>query len=114
MEDVYRKIALMQLLSCSFDEIEPQGQDNAFSAEGGEYLVLTDGEADEAWDESLQNYLDECIFPELPENMRSYFDEEKWKDDAKDDGRGHSLSSYDGDEDEESVDGTEYYIFRIN
>lgn len=114
MEDVDRKIALMQLLSCSFDEIEDDSSDNTFSAKGGEYLVLTDDEADEAWDESLQNYLDECILPELPENMRSYFDEEKWKDDARVDGRGHSLSSYDGDEDEESVDSTDYYIFRIN
>ena len=47
-----------------------------------------------------------------------YFDEEKWKRDARYDGRGHSLSSYDGAEYYETVffDGQniDFYIYRIN
>ncbi len=89
-------------------EIEPAEDEGT-----DRYLILTDDEADEKWDESLQNYIDECILPEIPESYRTYFDEEKWKDDAKHDGRGHSLASYDGHENSEIVEGETFYIFKI-
>lgn len=79
-----------------------------------DYMVLTDEEADIKWDESLNNYLEECIYPELPENMQMCFDDEKWKRDARYDGRGHSLSSYDGNENEETVEGETFFIYRTN
>lgn len=79
-----------------------------------DYNVFTDEEADQAWDEALDNYLEECIYPELQPTMRNYFDEEAWKIDARGDGRGHSLSGYDGNEDEQKVNGTAYYIYRQN
>jgi len=44
----------------------------------------------------------------------NYFDEDAWKYDAKMDGRGHSLASYDGNENEETVNDETYYIYRIN
>lgn len=46
--------------------------------------------------------------------MRFYFDDEKWKQDARYDGRGHSLSHYDGEENYEEVDRETYYIYRQN
>lgn len=70
----------------------------------GEYLVVTDGEADTLWDEDLENYLDECILPEVPELSQRYFDREAWKKDARSDGRAHSLDRYDGDEESITVD----------
>lgn len=79
-----------------------------------EYLVVTDEEADELWEEDLDNYIDECILSELPEQYKCYFDEEKWKDDARLDGRAHSLSRYDESEYEEEVNNTTYYIYRQN
>jgi hypothetical protein len=79
-----------------------------------DYLVLTDEEADEKWEESLDNYLEECIYPELEGNLKNYFDDEKWKRDARYDGRGHSLSGYDGNENEETVEGITFYIYRQN
>lgn len=82
----------------------------------GEYLVLTDEEADDAWDEALDSYLDDCVLPGLPEHARHYFDRPAWKRDARFDGRGHSLALYDGEEhavyDEE--DDTTCYIYRMN
>lgn len=84
--------------------------DNTFEAESAEYLVVTDEEADELWEESLDNYLKECIYPELLGTLKNYFDDEKWKNDARYDGRGHCLSTYDGCEDQEG----EYYIYRLN
>lgn len=81
-------------------------------------MVLTDSEADEKWDEALQSYLDDCVLPELPESQRTYFDEERWKEDAKVDGRGHSLNRHDGSEDEVTIDceegETTFYIYRTN
>ena len=74
------------------------------------YAIGTKEEADNAWEEALDNYIDECIIPELPEHFTNYFNEERWKDDAKMDGRGHSLSSYDGCE----MDIADLVMFRIN
>lgn len=96
-------------------ELDPEDYNN-------DYLVLTDEEADEKWEESLDSYIEECITPEIDKiaegqgNLQYYisFDEEKWKRDARMDGRGHSLSSYDGNENEETVNGQTFYIYRQN
>lgn len=100
----------------NFTEVEPYNEDDY----SNDYLVLTDEEADEKWDEELDNYIEECIKPEIDKievgNLSSYikFDEEAWKRDARFDGRGHAISRYDGNENEETVNGTTYYIYRQN
>lgn len=102
----------------AFNGLEIQDRTKPRQTDDGEYLVLTDDEADQKWDESLESYLDECV-----EGADSrYFDREKWKEDAKIDGRGHSLSGYDGTEHEVTVefgdegeeDEETFYIFRQN
>jgi len=90
------------------------GEGVGFAFDGAEYAVLTDSEADDAWDESLNSYLDECILPELEGNLAQYFDRDAWKRDAQTDGRGHSLSSYDGEEHEVHLNGEWMYIYRTN
>ena len=85
-----------------------------FELDGSEYRVLTDDEAEDAWNESLDNYIDECILHELPEQYRKYFNKEAWYRGAKMDGRGHSLAYYDGEENDQAVNGTTYYIYRTN
>ena len=87
--------------------------DNCYSYYREEYLVLTDDEADDMEDNNLDNYINECIMPEIPEHLQNYFDEVAWKRDARMDGRGHIISTYDGCEYEETVDGTTYYIYRV-
>jgi hypothetical protein len=84
-----------------------------YSAGIGEYRVLTDDEADVVWDEYLDSYIDDCL--EIPEGMENYFDREAWKRDARMDGRGHSISTYDGSEDEatDPVSGDDFVIFRV-
>lgn len=91
-------------------EVEEYDENNY----NNDYLVLTDDEANEKWEEALDSYLEECVYPELPSNMQNYFDDEAWKRDARYDGRGHSLSMYDGHENEETVNDTTYYIYRQN
>ena len=105
--------ALAQFLFCKKSEVVHL-YDNTFEAEGGEYIVVTDEEADDLWEQELDNYLEECIYPELTGNLANYFDDEKWKRDAKFDGRGHSLARYDGHENEETVKDETYYIYRVN
>jgi hypothetical protein len=83
-----------------------------YSIGRAEYAVGTDAEADEAWDQALDSYLDECgVLDSLPCNLQSYFDRDAWKRDARFDGRGHALASYDGEELELAGD---FYAFRIN
>ena len=78
----------------------------------GNYKVLTDDEADDLRDEYLDQYIEDVIKPEIPEASRFYFDDELRKKDARQDGRGHSLSSYNGQEHEETRDGVDYFIYR--
>lgn len=100
----------------SFEEwLEDNGTEvdvEEYDERTSDWLVYTDSEADDAWDESLENYIDECL--EIPASMRNYFDRESWKSDARMDGRGHCLSGYNGHEEEQQVNGTTYYLYRQN
>ena len=121
MEDV-KIAALCKHFKVTEDQVTDEGNDRySIESKPGEYWVLTDDEANDAWSESLDNCIDECILPELPEFSRKYFDSEKWKRDAEHDGRGHSLSPYDGVEHEVRLDdkvsslvSVYMYIYRVN
>ena len=120
--------ALAKHLDCSIDEAVVSMDD---------YLVYTDDEADEA----VYNYIDEsvCFFrsdfiaahtkvneevikklQELHENsneaIRSLIkDFDHFVSDAVVcDGRGHFLASYDHEENEQTINGNDYYIYRSN
>jgi len=82
---------------------------------GGEYRVMTGSGLETAIDEALDQYLDDCVLADLPESARWYFDRDKWKDDARMDGAGHILGSYDGNELEVHVDDVGWFhIVRVN
>ena len=76
-----------------------------------EYRVLTNDEAQDAWDELIESYIDECVLHELPEQYRNYFDNDAFKRDCSFDGRGDTLASYDGAEIELEND---FYAYRVN
>ena len=109
-------IALADFLGVNPTEIEESSFENyglrVFSYGREEYAIGSDSECDDAWDQALDSYIDDCIMPEIKdENLVAYFDTEKWKRDARMEGRGHSLSSYDGEEIE--LDG-DLFAYRIN
>ena len=104
-EDDCKVFALMEHTNDDFSTCEKY-------IKRGNYLVLTDRDAENKWDEYLDNYLDDIILPELPESAQQYFNRDAWISDAKLDGRGHSLSSYDGNEHCETVNGVDYYIYQ--
>lgn len=107
--------ALAKHLDCKKSEIEQcKYANNMFEHNTEEYLIVTNDEANELWEEFLDSYLKECVYPELPDHLVRYFDDNAWKSDARFDGRGHSLNLYDGTEYEETVKGETYYIYRQN
>jgi len=112
-----RRIAVAMSVDCSISEANDAkyGGGEYVEADGGEYRVMTDSEANEAWDESLDSYIDDFIIPEIGnDTLKQYFDIESWKQDARYDGRGHCLNCYDGSEECETVNGIDYYVYRTN
>ena len=114
--------AFFKFLGCDLEDVdsisEMEIDTDEIEYNGQYYLILTDDEADSRWEQELDWYLEECIYPELPENMRYYFDDEKWKRDARYDGRGNAISHYDGCEYCEHVDfedgeSDEIYIYKM-
>lgn len=120
--------ALAAHLNVKADTIEAcNHSDDTFECESepGEYRVLTESEREKAASEALDSYVDECLFGQikadfkgqdsLVETLERYFDRASWKRDALlSDGYGHTLSGYDGNENEEKIDGVWYYIYRVN
>lgn len=110
--DAYRVLALMMHLD-DFDASVTVHRNGQLEVGNREWLVLTDSEADDAYERDLDSYIDDCM--EIPDHIRPYFDEEKWKHDARINGdRGQSLARYDGHEYDESTNEGTFYIFRCN
>ena len=106
--------ALAEFLDCPLSIItESAYGGHVFSAEGSDWLVVDDNEADELWEEDLENYVEECILPDLNEMHRNYFDTESWIEDTKRNGdRGNSLNRYSGEEDSVEFEGITWFIYQ--
>lgn len=129
--------ALAKFLECEVTDLKEGYQEGAFEFGREEYLVLTDSEADEKAKEAILNSvwafnksfldahseaiaeIDEKSFSTLQEGCESVNkafikmidDVDHFVDDAIScDGRGHFLSGYDSEENQEG----EYYIYRVN
>ena len=132
--------ALAKALDCDVDDLrESRYGDNAYEGNGGEYLVLTDSEADDAvaaniresvWAfnaDWLASYVPDGITAEHLNTMRGDSCEDfneaatalveagsgmdgMISDASAEDGRGHFLASYDGDE----LEAGAYFVYRTN
>lgn len=137
---ITKEQALANFLECEKDDIKEERNGGYFSVGAKEYLVLTDEEAEERvtdyikdslWAFKASFILGECGLPlsgeESLETMQKKSCEgandfilalventcglEQFIEDAiSADGRGHFLSSYDGEENEQNG----YYIYRTN
>jgi hypothetical protein len=110
VDEIYAICLMFDLTANEIEDIAIEGN-SRICVQGIDYLFGTDEEMDVAWDEALDNYLEECVYPELSGTLSQYFDDEKWKRDAKYDGRGHSLNRYDGGEEYVKVKGVDYYAY---
>ena len=84
-----------------------------------EYLVLTDQEADKAAYDSVYSIWEDCYLSKnIKEQLGFLYDyidlERATLDTIRMDGRGRTLASYDGYENEINFDNIHYYIYRIN
>lgn len=118
-----RIIALMKHLNITPEEAyhditEAKYGTGTYEYGNQEYQVLTDSEADDEERESVENLIDDCYLSELTRNNKNhpalqFIDMEAWLD-AWCGQRGENLNPYDGQEHEEEVNGTTYYIYRRN
>lgn len=134
-DDRRKRVALAKFLDIDVLNVEGEGYD--YDATGRWYLVLTDEEADEKAQKCIESsawafnsgFL--AGFTGMPAEMfEAVHDKCEGANDAvlrciemaggierfakraiHADGRGHFLSSYDGREDEEEMDGVTYYIY---
>ena len=104
-EDEEKILALMEHTGDEYSECE-----TCISLDN--YRVYTDREANDALDEALDEYCEEHILSQIPDYLQQYFDDEEWKSDNSSD-RGHYLGQSDGDEHEETINGSTYYIYKI-
>ena len=111
-DDDCKPLVLVAELGARYLDAVPASYDDCvFDADGEEWLICDDDEREERWESCLDSYLDDgCV-----EGADSpYFDRKAWKRDARMDGAGHALSSYDGNEHEFNAGGKWYYLYRLN
>ena len=101
-EDYEKILALMEHTGDTWDECD--------SNIGDKYTVFTDAEAEKEFVERTDSRMND-VMDEIPTHLRQYFDREAYISDNFDD-RGSELSSYDGCENEETINGTTYYIYK--
>ena len=100
-----RILALMECSGITFTNAEKAIDDD-------EYAVLTNSEAGDAANEAAVTYCQDVVTYEIPEHLQHYFDEDMWIADYLDEGRGHIIAHYDGEELYEDINGTTYYIYK--
>jgi hypothetical protein len=114
-EEVEKYLALLRHLDLTTADVDPDIfiDGNKITIQGFDYLVCTDEQADSEFEDSIENYVDDCVILEIPKHLQQYFDTDRFIEDAKYNfGRGQQLNYYDGSEYEQEVKGTTYYIYQ--
>ena len=78
----------------------------------GEYLVMTDSEADQWEQDWLENLFEEQTY-DVPDDLKRFMDVDKFVREYSGN-RGENISGYDGQEYEQEFEGETYYIYRTN
>ena len=78
----------------------------------GEYLVMTDSEADQWEQDWLESLFEEETY-EVPEHLKRFMDVDRFVQEYSGN-RGENISGYDGQEYEQEFEGETYYIYRNN
>jgi len=95
-------------------ENEVEVTDDLYTYGNERYLILDESEAENAWEESIDSFIDACILSGIPDQYHNYFDREAFAKDCSYDGRGSQLATYDGIEIEQTVNACDYYLYRTN
>jgi hypothetical protein len=126
-ENLEKKLALLDFLDIdyfkkddeyyygeSYDEdedleevLEYKKNNNPDCDECDNYLVLDDVQAEQIFNQCVDNYIDDCVLSQIPDIYHQYFNWNKFKDGFD---RGGILAHYNGVEEQQSG----YYIYKIN
>jgi hypothetical protein len=106
---LYLDVPLCDITEASYNHYE---NDRSYDVGNEEYSVINDDIIDEVWEEYIRQCVDDYMT--MSDNIRQYFDYERYADDVRiSDGYG-SLSPYDGNDDEQIYNDEYYHIFRMN
>lgn len=113
-DEAERIAALVKMFDLSEDDLQDVSIDGTrVTVQGEDYIMGTDGEMDYEWEEYIDSYIDDCVLGEIKDtHLKNYFDRERFMEDCKMDGRGHSLNKYDGGEEYAKVNETYYYAYK--
>jgi hypothetical protein len=95
------------------DDIEYE-YDCHYAAQGNEYFCGNWSEINDAQMQATENYIDECVLPDIDENIHQFLDMDRMIEHYSQDGWAHILGSYDGEGYEIKVNGETYHICRTN
>lgn len=84
--------------------------DFCFNIDGGEYRIINDYIIDQVFEEYMDNYIDENIINQIPQNLQYYFDSEMFINDTKIEHGYSVLATYDNN----WYEVNNWYIFRTN
>lgn len=89
--------------------------DGTIRYNGNLYCIMDENDYNEYIDEMIDNYIDDCILPDIPEDYRCYFDTEKFMNDVSCGGERDSFAnSYDGCVNDFKFDSVWYKIWRVD
>ena len=114
MEDIKAQ-ALAKFLGCDIEDIEPAEKKHIYkTAEGVEYYVLTDFQADNIFSDMFDDFVHENVFCQIPDHLHFYFDRELYKKDFLINETRGSLMALDGQEICQEIGGETFYIYLIS
>jgi hypothetical protein len=95
------------------DDIEYEYDCN-YSAQGDDYFCGNCLETNDAQMQTTESYVEDCILPDIDENIHQFLDMDRMIEHYSQDGWAHILGSYDGEGYEIKVNGETYHICRTN
>jgi hypothetical protein len=102
------------LSDIEISDIEEISEDE-FIVDGETWKIMTESEYQTYSDEIIDNFIDECVLPEIPEQYRTYFDVEKFIQDIDYGGdRDGLVAAYDGVVYQQKINGVWFYFWRMD
>ncbi len=90
------------------------GNGSVFKQGSAEYAIISEDDIEDAFKTYIREYVDECVLPGKDDTAQRYFNYEAFQHDVECESGYGSMSSYDGNYEEFTVNDVTYYIFRLN
>jgi hypothetical protein len=89
--------------------------DYEFCVGGETWRIMSESEYQTYSDEIIDNFIDECVLPEIPDYLQSYFDTDAYIRDIDYAGdRDGLVAAYDGVVYQQKINGVWFYFWRMD